>query len=83
MAKYNVLQFSNATSGYAALVVQTTDSLDAAKVKYHSLLSALHNDADTKVAAVKIVTEYGFDVQGFFEVVDHRTSETENTNNGV
>lgn len=77
MAKYNVLQFSNATGGYAAQVVQTADSLDAAKVKYHSLLSALHNDADTKVAAVKIVTEYGYDVQGFFEVVDHTTSKTE------
>ncbi len=79
MAKYNVLQFSNATGGYAAKVVQTTDSLDAAKVKYHSLLSALHNDADTKIAAVKIVTEYGFDVEGFFEVVDHTVAETETT----
>ena len=77
--KYNVLQFSNATGGYAAQVVQTTDSLDAAKVKYHSLLSALHNDADTQIAAVKIVTEYGYDVQGFFEVVDHTVKETATT----
>lgn len=75
--KYNILQFSTSTNGYAAKVVSTHETEDAAKVKYHSLLAALHNDADTKVAAVKIVTEYGYDVQGFFEVVDHTVSETE------
>lgn len=76
MAKYNVLQFSTSTSGYAAKVVSTHETADAAKVKYHSLFAALHNDADTKVASVKIVTEYGYDVQGFFEVVDHTVKET-------
>lgn len=75
--KYNILQFSTSASGYAAKVVSTHETEDAAKVKYHSLLAALHNDADTKVAAVKIVTEYGYDVEGFFEVVDHTVTATE------
>ncbi len=77
--KYNVLQFSTSASGYAAKVVSTHETEDAAKVKYHSLLAALHNDADTQIAAVKIVTEYGYDVQGFFEVVDHTVKETATT----
>lgn len=76
--KYNILQFStNTKDQYYADVIATFDDLKGAKVKYHQTLAALHNDADTKVAAVKIVTEYGYDVQGFFEVVDHTTTETE------
>lgn len=75
MAKFNVLQFSTSTSGYAAKVVSTHETEDAAKVKYHSLLAALHSDTGTQVAAVKIVTEYGYDVPGFFEVVDHTVTE--------
>jgi len=43
------------------------------------LLAALHNDADTQIAAVKIVTEYGYEVPGFFEVVDHTVKETATT----
>lgn len=77
--KYNILQFStNTKDQYYADVIATYDGLDGAKVKYHQTLAALHNDAGTKVAAVKIVTEYGFDVEGFSEIVDHTPEPEEN-----
>lgn len=73
--KYNVLQFSASTSGYAAKVVSTHETADAAKVKYHSLLAALINDADTITATVKIEDEYGHEVSGYMEVVEHLVTE--------
>lgn len=76
--KYNVLQFStNTKDQYYADVIATFDNLDGAKVKYHQTLAALHNTDDVKVACVKIVTEYGFDVEGFSEIVDHAAKEEE------
>lgn len=73
--KYNVLQFSESASGYYADVVATYDSLDSAKVKYHQLLANLINDADTITATVKIEDEYGHEVIGFMEVVEHTVEE--------
>lgn len=77
--KYNVLQFSTSTSGYYADVVATYDSLDSAKVKYHQLLAALINDADTITATVKIEDEYGHEVSGYMEVVEHPVEVSEET----
>lgn len=77
--KYNILQFSKSASGYYADVVATFDSLDSAKVKYHQLLAALINDASTITATVKIEDEYGHEVNGYMEVVEHITEETETT----
>ena len=74
--KYNILQFStNTKDQYYADVIATFDNLDGAKVKYHQTLASLNNADDVKVACVKIVTMYGYDVQGFSEIVDHSTTE--------
>ncbi len=77
--KYNILQFSKSASGYYADVVATYDSLDSAKVKYHQLLAALINDASTITATVKIEDEYGHEVSGYMEVVEHPVEVSEET----
>lgn len=75
--KYNILKFITNTKGqYSASVSATFDDLDKAKVNYHNTLASLHNASDVKVACVKLVTEYGYDVQGYTEIVDHTVSET-------
>mgnify|MGYP007022365312 CR=1 FL=1 len=76
--KYNILKYvTNIKEQYSASVSATFDNLDSAKVNYHSTLANLHNASDVKLACVKIVTEYGFDVEGYSEIVDHTTEETE------
>lgn len=77
--KYNVLSFvTNTSNQYSASVVTTYDNIDGAKVKYHQLLASLHNADDVLFASVKLVNEYGNEVGGYFEMVDHRpTEETE------
>ena len=77
--KYNILKFSTNTSDqYSASVSATFDDLNKAKVNYHTTLANLHNASDVKLACVKMVTEYGFDVEGFSEIVDHTVAESEN-----
>lgn len=75
--KYNVLSFiTNTSNQYSASVVAAYDNIDGAKVKYHQLLASLHNANDVLFASVKLVNEYGNDVAGYFEIVDHRPTET-------
>lgn len=71
--KYNVLSFiTNTQNQYSASVVATYDNIDGARVKYHQLLASLHNASDVLFASVKLVNEYGNEVAGYFEMVDHR-----------
>lgn len=75
--KYNVLSFiTNTSNQYVASVVATYDNIDDAKVKYHQLLASLHNASDVKTASVLIVNQYGREVAGYFEMVNHKTDET-------
>ena len=76
--KYNVIQFSQSKSGYAAKVISTHENESAAFVKYHQTLAALHNDKDTIRATVKIENEYGRELIGYSEEVDHTETETAN-----
>lgn len=76
--KYNVVEFiRNTANAYTAKVTATYDELEGAAVKYHQDLAAFHNASDVLLATVKIEDEYGHEVEGYFEVVDHR--EPENT----
>lgn len=73
--KYNVVEFIRNTAGaYTASVKATYDNLEGAAVKYHQDLATFHNASDVLVATVKIEDEYGHEVSGFFEVVDHSTT---------
>lgn len=75
--KYNVAEFTrNKANAYTAKVAATYDNLESAAVKYHQDLATFHNASDVLLATVKIEDEYGHDVSGFFEVVDHREPET-------
>ena len=74
--KYNILKFiTNTSDQYSASVSATFDDLNKAKANYHTALANLHNANDVKLACVKMVTEYGFDVEGFSEIVDHIVSD--------
>lgn len=74
--KFNILKYiTNTKDQYSASVGATFDNLDSAKVSYHNTLASLHNADDVKLACVKIVTEYGFDVEGYSEIVDHTAKE--------
>lgn len=79
--KYNVLSFiTNTQNEYSASVDATYDNnIDSAKVKYHQRLAALHNTDDVLFASVKLVNEYGNEVAGYFEMVDHRPTKTAET----
>ena len=73
--KFNVLTFiENTSDQYVASVNATVDDLSAAKVRYHQNCAAFENAADVKVATVMIVNEYGKNVEGFYEIIDHRTA---------
>lgn len=74
--KYNVMQFvTNTKNQYNASVVATYDSVEGAMVKYHQLLASLHNASDVKTASVVIVNEYGRELSGYFEMVNHEVAE--------
>lgn len=76
--KYNVVELiRNTANDYVAKVAATYDNLDGAAVKYHQDLATFHNAGDVLVATVKIEDEFGHEVSGFFEVVDHREESTE------
>lgn len=69
--KTNLIKLiTNANDQYVASV-NTYDTLEAAKVAYHQNLASLHNAADVKIAVAKLEDEYGHEVPGFYEVVDH------------
>ena len=70
--KYNIEKFITNTQGqYSATVAATFEDFDKAKVNYHQSLAALHNAEDVLMAVVKIVDEFGNNMDGFREVVDH------------
>ena len=76
--KYNVVEFiRNTADAYTAKVTATYDSLEKAIVKYHQDLATFHNASDVATTTVKIEDEFGHEVEGFFEVVDHREPEPE------
>lgn len=69
--KYNLIKFIRNTDEQYVVQTNTYDTIDAAKVAYHQSLAALHNTSDLKVAVVKIEDEFGHELPGFTEIVDH------------
>jgi C4-type Zn-finger protein len=75
--KYNIIKFvRNTADAYSASVQATFDDLEKAKVNYHQSLAALHNASDVKTATVKIEDEFGHELAGYAEQVEHEV-ETE------
>ena len=76
--KYNVIQFVTNTKGaYGVKVNSTNSTLKAAKVNYFSDAKSLVNATDVLTAVVKIVDEFGNDIQGYREVIDNTPEPTE------
>lgn len=76
--KYNVLKFiTNTQNQYTATVAATYDNLKGARVNYHQALAALVNADDVKTAVVKIVDEFGNDVDRYREVIENETESAE------
>lgn len=77
--KYNIIKLvRNAADAYTASVSATFDNLESAKVNYHRELMNLHNAPDVKAATVKIEDEFGHELAGYTEQVEH-VAETEET----
>lgn len=70
--KYNLIKLIRNTQDQYVAQVDTYDSEEGAKVAYHNALAAFHNADDVLLATVKIEDEFGHEVPGFTEVVDHR-----------
>lgn len=78
--KYNIIKLvRNTADAYSATVSATFDNLESAKVNYHQSLATLHNASDIKAATVKIEDEFGHELAGYTEQVEHEieTEETE------
>ena len=60
------------TQGQYSCTVETFESEQSAKVRYHQMLAAYYNTSDVSYAVVLILDEYGKELQGFREIVDKR-----------
>lgn len=70
--KYNIIKLvRNTADAYQATVSSTFDELESAKVNYHRELMNLHNASDVKTATVKIEDEFGHELAGYMEQVEH------------
>jgi len=69
--KYNLIKFIRNTAEQYVVQASTYDAIESAKVAYHQSLAAFHNAPDVKVATVKIEDEFGHELSGFNEIVDH------------
>ena len=76
---YNIIKLvRNTVDEYSASVSATFNNLESAKVNYHRELMNLHNASDVKTATVKIEDEFGHELVGYIEQVEHVTvSEAE------
>ena len=69
---YDLVQKVTTTQGQYSCTVETFDTEQSAKVRYHQMLAAYYNASDVLYAVVLILDEYGKELQGFREIVDKR-----------
>ena len=73
--KFYLVKLLTNTKGQDGSALVKYDSLDKARVAYHSILASFHNAADVLYASVSIVNENGSIEQ--LEIVDHRSEPEE------
>ena len=73
--KYNVIKLIRNTQEQYVAQIAPFDSLSSAQVNYHQTLASFHNADDVKIATVKIEDEFGHELVGFAETVDHTEVE--------
>ena len=69
---YDLIKKVTNTQRQYFCTVETFDTEQSAKVRYHNMLAAYYNASDVSYAVVLILDEYGKELQGFREVVDKR-----------
>jgi hypothetical protein len=76
--KYNIIKLvRNIADAYSATVSATFDNLESAKVNYHQTCASLHNASDVKTATVKIEDEFGHELTGYTEQIEHVVEDSE------
>ncbi len=69
---YDLIKKVTNTQGQYSCTVETFDTEQSAKVRYHQMLAAYYNASDVFYAVVLILDEYGKELAGFREIVDKR-----------
>ena len=69
---YDLIKKVTNTQGQYSCTVETSESEQSAKIRYHQMLAAYYNAIDVSYAVVLILDEYGKELQGFREIVDKR-----------
>ena len=69
---YDLVKKVTNTQGQYSCTVETFESEQSAKVRYHQMLAAYYNASDVSYAVVLILDEYGKELQGFREIVNKR-----------
>lgn len=69
---YDLIKKVTNTQGQYSCTVETFDTEQSAKVRYHNMLAAYYNASDVSYAVALILDEYGKELTGFREIVDKR-----------
>ena len=69
---YDLIKKVTNTQGQYSCTVETSESEQSAKIRYHQMLAAYYNASDVSYAVVLILDEYGAELKGFREIVDKR-----------
>ena len=60
------------TQGQYSCTVETFDTEQSAKVRYHQMIAAYYNASDVLYAVALILDEYGKELSDFREIVDKK-----------
>lgn len=69
---YDLIKKVTNTQGQYSCTVETSESEQSAKIRYHQMLAAYYNASDVSYAVVLILDQYGKELTGFREIVDKR-----------
>lgn len=69
---YDLIKKVTNTQEQYSCTVETFESADSAKVRYHQILADYYNASDVSYAVVLILDAYGKELTGFREIVDKR-----------
>ena len=68
---YDLIKKVTNTQGQYSCTVETSESEQSAKIRYHQMLAAYYNADDVLYAVVLILDQYGKELTGFREIVDN------------
>ena len=77
--KYNLIKLIRNTQDQYVATIDTYSEFKNARTNYFSSLTAFSNADDVKIVVVKIEDEFGHELAGYTEQIEHevKTEETE------